>query len=259
MLNAEMIDSHAHLDMDRFDEDRDAVIARAKSAGVEAILSLAMVDEEDSYKNALPLVATHDFYTAVGCHPHDAKIFDEKGGEALLRELASGPRVVAIGEIGLDFHYDSSPREEQREVFRRQIRLARELELPVIVHHREAEEDLAAILEEESAGVRGILHSFTASLATAEMAIAHGFLISFSGILTFKNAEPLREAARALPLDKLLVETDCPYLAPVPYRGKRNEPAFVRETADCLAEIKGISERDVEAATDENFYRFFSI
>ena len=225
--------------MDRFDEDREAVIARAKSAGVEAILSLAMVDEEDSYKKALSLVATHDFYTAVGCHPHDAKIFDEKGGEALLRELASGPRVVAIGEIGLDYHYDSSPREEQREVFRRQIRLARELELPVIVHHREAEEDLAAILEEETADVRGILHSFTASLATAEMAIAHGFLISFSGILTFKNAEPLREAARALPLDKILVETDCPYLAPVPYRGKRNEPAFVRETADCLAKTRG--------------------
>ncbi len=255
-----MIDSHAHLDMDRFDEDRDDVIARAKREGVHTILSLAMIDETDSYQRAFPLVAEHDLLTAVGCHPHDAKIFDAKGGEELLKELASRNSVLAIGEIGLDYHYNLSSPEQQQEVFRRQIRLARELGLPVIVHHRDAEADLARILEEESVSeVRGILHSYTASLATAEAAIAHGFLISFSGIVTFKNAHALQEVSRALPLDKILVETDCPYLAPEPHRGKRNEPVFVKETAGFLARLRGISEDDVEAATDGNFREFFGL
>ena len=185
-----MIDSHAHLDMDRFDADREQVIARAKREGVHTILSLAMIDETDSYQRAFPLVAEYELYTAVGCHPHDAKIFDEKGGEELVKELASRNNVLAIGEIGLDYHYNLSTPEVQQDVFRRQIRLARELELPVIVHHRDAEADLTRILEEENAAeVRGILHSFTASLEIAEVAIDHGFLISFSGIVTFKNAE----------------------------------------------------------------------
>lgn len=254
-----MIDSHAHLDMDRFDADRDDVIARARREGVHTILSLAMIDETDSYQRAFPIVAEHDLYTAVGCHPHDAKIFDDKGGEELLRELASRTAVLAIGEIGLDYHYNLSTPETQQEIFRRQIRLARELRLPVIVHHRDAEEDLARILEEEAGDVRGILHSFTASLETARMAIEHGFLISFSGIVTFKNAEALQDVARELPLDRLLVETDCPYLAPVPHRGKRNEPVYVKETAAFLAGLKGISEQDVEAATDANFAEFFDI
>ena len=255
-----MIDSHAHLDMAAFDADRDEVLARAREAGVHTILSLAMVDAGDSYEKALEIVAREDLYTAVGCHPHDAKLFDEKGGETLLKELAARPGVLAIGEIGLDYHYDNSPRQAQREVFRRQIRTARELGLPVIVHHREAEEDLVRILEEEELGdAGGILHSFTASLDVAEAAIARGFLISFSGILTFKSAAPLREVAGRLPLDKLLVETDCPYLAPVPYRGKRNEPAFVRATARVLAELRDMSEEEVEAVTDANFRAFFSI
>jgi TatD DNase family protein len=253
-----MIDSHAHLDMDRFDGDRDDVIARARREGVHTIVSLAMIDETDSYQRAFPLVAENDLLTAVGCHPHDAKLFDAKGGEELLEELASRNRVIAIGEIGLDYHYNLSTPERQQEVFRRQLRLARKLELPVIVHHRDAEADLAQILDEESVSeVKGILHSFTASLATAEAAVNHGFLISFSGIVTFKSALALQEVARALPLDKILVETDCPYLAPVPHRGKRNEPVFVRETAAFLAKLKGISENDVEAATDTNFREFF--
>jgi TatD DNase family protein len=253
-----MIDSHAHLDMDRFDGDRDDVIARARREGVHTIVSLAMIDETDSYQRAFPLVAENDLLTAVGCHPHDAKLFDAKGGEELLEELASRNRVIAIGEIGLDYHYNLSTPERQQEVFRRQLRLARKLELPVIVHHRDAEADLAQILVEESVSeVKGILHSFTASLATAEAAVNHGFLISFSGIVTFKSALALQEVARALPLDKILVETDCPYLAPVPHRGKRNEPVFVRETAAFLAKLKGISENDVEAATDTNFREFF--
>lgn len=255
-----MIDSHAHLDMDRFDADRDQVIARARREGVHTMVSLAMIDETDSYQRAFPLVAAHDLLTAVGCHPHDAKVFDAKGGEELLKELASRNRVIAIGEIGLDYHYNLSTPEQQQSVFRRQIRLARELGRPVIVHHRDAEADLARILEEESvAEVKGILHSFTASLETAEAAISHGFLISFSGIVTFKNAHALQDVARALPLDKILVETDCPYLAPVPHRGKRNEPVFVRETAAFLAKLKGISEQEVEEATDSNFREFFGV
>ncbi len=173
---------------------------------------------------------------------------------------ASRNDVLAIGEIGLDYHYNLSTPAAQQDVFRRQIRLARELELPVIVHHRDAEADLARILKEEHAAeVRGILHSFTASLETAQAAIDHGFLISFSGILTFKNAQALQDVARALPLDNILVETDCPYLAPVPHRGKRNEPVFVKETAAFLARLKGVSEASVEAATDANFQKFFGI
>jgi len=255
-----MIDSHAHLDMDRFDADREQVIARAKREGVSTILSLAMIDETDSYQRAFPLVAEYGLYTAVGCHPHDAKIFDDKSGEELVKELATRNNVLAIGEIGLDYHYNLSTPEVQQDVFRRQIRLARELELPVIVHHRDAEADLARILEQENASeVRGILHSFTASLEIAEAAIDHGFLISFSGIVTFKNAESLQAVARALPLDKILVETDCPYLAPVPHRGKRNEPVFVKETAAFLARLKGVSEASIEAATDANFQKFFDI
>jgi TatD DNase family protein len=247
--------------MDKFDPDREHVLARAKAAGIEIILSLAMIDEKETYRKAFPLVEAHEeLLTAVGCHPHDAKIFDERGGEELLKGLASRPRLVAIGEIGLDYHYNLSPPEVQRDVFRRQIRVARELSLPVIVHHREAEEDLARILDEEKADeVGGILHSFTADRKTAERALELGFLVSFSGILTFKNAAPLREVARALPLDRLLVESDCPYLAPVPHRGKRNEPAFVRDTLTVLAGVKGLPPQEVERATDENFRRFFDL
>jgi len=256
-----VIDSHAHLEMEAFDPDREEVLARAREAGIETILSLAMVDENDSYRKAFPLVEAHeDLITAVGCHPHDAKIFDQRGGEDFLKGLASRPRLVAIGEIGLDYHYNLSPPEVQRDVFRRQIRVARELSLPVIVHHREAESDLMKVLEEEKVNeIGGILHSFTADLKTAERALDMGFLVSFSGILTFKNAAPLREVARRLPLDRLLVESDCPYLAPVPHRGKRNEPAFVRDTLRCLAEVKGLPAEEVEQATDANFRRFFDL
>jgi TatD DNase family protein len=247
--------------MEAFDPDREEVLGRAREAGIETILSLAMVDENDSYRKAFPLVESHEnLLTAVGFHPHDAKIFDERGGEDFLRGLASRPRLVAIGEIGLDYHYNLSPPEVQRDVFRRQIQVARELALPVIVHHRQAESDLVKVLEEERASeIGGILHSFTADLKTAERALEMGFLISFSGILTFKSAAPLREVARRLPLDRLLVESDCPYLAPVPHRGKRNEPAFVRDTLRCLAEVKGIPPEEVERATDATFRRFFAL
>ena len=247
--------------MEAFDPDREQVLARAREAGIETILSLAMVDENDSYRKAFPLVDAHqNLLTAVGCHPHDAKIFDQRGGEDFLKSLASRPRLVAIGEIGLDYHYNLSPPEVQLDVFRRQIRVARELSLPVIVHHREAESDLVKVLEEERVSeIGGILHSFTADLKTAERALEMGFLISFSGILTFKNAAPLREVARRLPLDRLLVESDCPYLAPVPNRGKRNEPALVRDTLRSLAEVKGLPAEEIEQATDANFRSFFGL
>lgn len=256
-----MIDSHAHLEMEAFDPDREEVLARARAVGIETILSLAMIDESDSYRNAFPLIDAHEsLVTAVGCHPHDAKLFDARGGEDFLKGLAARPRLLAVGEIGLDYHYNLSPPEVQRDVFRRQIRVARDLSLPVIVHHREAESDLVKILEEERVSeIGGILHSFTADVLTAERALEMGFLISFSGILTFKTAAPLREVARRLPLDRLLVESDCPYLAPVPHRGKRNEPAFVLDTLRCLAEVKGLPPLEVERATDANFRRFFGL
>jgi TatD DNase family protein len=196
-------------------------------------------------------------------HPHNAKAFADNPQAAasiVAARLAALPAARAIGEIGLDYHYNLSPPEAQREVFRRQIRVARSLSLPVIVHHREAESDLLSILEEENVGeVGGILHSFTSDLKTAESAIAMGMLVSFSGILTFKNAAPLRDVARSLPLDRILVETDCPYLAPVPHRGKRNEPAFVLDTLKCLAEVRGIDVGEAARATDENFRRFFDL
>jgi TatD DNase family protein len=255
-----MIDSHAHLEMEAFDHDREAALARAKDAGVQHILSLALMDEGESYRRSFEIVGRHpDLYCAVGCHPHDAKHFGSEG-ENRLAELAQRPRLVAIGEVGLDYHYNLSPPETQRQVLRRQIRLARKLALPLIFHHREAEEDLISILDDEKAAeVGGVLHSFTASRELALAGLERGFLVSFSGILTFKNAASLRGVAREVPVDKLMVETDCPYLAPVPYRGKRNEPAFVWETAKKLAEIKGISLGDIERATDENFRRLFRL
>ncbi len=255
-----MIDSHAHLEMAAFDHDRRGVLRRAKAAGIDTILSLGLMDEGATYAKAFELVDEHpELLIAIGCHPHDAKVFGPDG-EAKLEELSQRPRLVAIGEIGLDYHYNLSPPETQRDVFRRQIRVARKLGLPIIIHQRESEQDLITILTEENAReVGGILHSFTADLATAKAAIELGFLISFSGILTFKNAESLREVAKELRLDKLLVETDSPYLAPVPHRGKRNEPAFVRDTAAALARLKGATLEEFEEATDHNFRRFFRL
>ena len=253
-----MIDSHAHLDMEAFDPDRDEVIARAKEAGVSKILSLALIDERSSFQRSLAIVERYpELVTAVGCTPHDAKDFGSDG-ESLLEDLATRGDVVAIGEIGLDYHHNLSPPETQREVFSRQIRTARRLGLPLIIHHRDAEEDLVSILDEEKAvEVGGVLHSFTAGRELALAGLERGFYISFSGILTFKNAETLRAVARDVPMERILVETDCPYLAPVPYRGKRNEPSFVRETARVLAELKGVSIETIERVTDANFRRVF--
>ena len=266
-----MTDSHGHLDQPAFNLDRRAVLERARRAGVSTIVSIGMLDEEASWKQTFSLVdGVHpngedhadpdlpQLFTTLGCHPHDARLFGELGGEERLAELAGRPRLLAIGEVGLDYHYDLSPRAEQRDVFRRQIRVARELGLPVVVHHRDAEDDFLEIADEEELAECGaILHCFTASERLARAAWERGFLISFSGILTFKNAEDLRRTAALVPLEQLLVETDCPYLAPVPHRGRRAEPAMVVETARCLAAVRSAGLEAIEAATDANFRRFF--
>jgi TatD DNase family protein len=199
-------------------------------------------------------------YAAVGVHPHDAKLYDE-AAERLLLEFVRSRRVVAVGEIGLDYHYDNSPREVQREVFRAQLRLAREESLPVIIHSRDADEETLEVLRAEysGAGRGGVMHCFGGGPALAEGALGLGFYISFAGNVTFKKAEALREVARTVPLDRLLVETDCPYLAPVPHRGRRNEPAHVAATARFLAELRGVGHEELGRATSANFSRLFGV
>ena len=256
------IDSHAHIEGNEFDADREAVIQRALEAGVEIIVCVG--DGEvaaDSHAAAFRLADDYSFiYTTVGVHPHEARLLDDKLCAQLV-ELAQHPKVIAWGEIGLDYHYDNSPRDVQREAFRRQLRMARERRLPVVIHTREAEADTLAILDQEwkDSGLGGIIHCFTGTRAFAEAAIELGFLISFSGVTTFKNAEDLRDTAKHLPLDKILIETDSPFLAPVPYRGRRNEPAYVVDTARCVAEARGVELDEFGRVTSGNFKRLFRL
>ena len=252
-----LVDSHLHLDMPEFDADRDAVVARAREAGVVEMLVVGGVDGSGAHSRALGVAERYRLPASAGVHPHEAKIADENVYEELCG-LAKGGRIVAIGEIGLDFHYDHSPRDVQREVFRRQIRLAREVGLPVIVHTREADAETGAILEEERAAeTGGVIHCFTGGRELARRALEIGFLISFSGILAFPRAEVIQEVARETPLDRLLVETDAPFLAPPPHRGKRNEPAFVVEVARKLAGLRGTSVEAIGEATRRNHARLF--
>jgi TatD DNase family protein len=253
-----LIDSHAHLDDPRFNEDRDAVLQRAWDAGVRGILTIGNGSGPDAMGCGLPIAEAYDWvYTSVGVHPHDAKHVEARH-YSLIKELSKHERVIAIGETGLDYHYDHSPRETQRDVFRAQVALARELDLPVIVHTREADLDTRNILQQE-APRRGVLHCFTSSDALADFALDIGFLVSFSGIVTFPNARSLAETARRIPDDRILVETDCPYLAPVPNRGKRNEPGFVADTARFLADLRETSPDELAAQTTANFERLFAI
>ncbi|MGH9971552.1 MAG: TatD family hydrolase [Pyrinomonadaceae bacterium] len=256
------IDSHAHIDGSEFDADREEVIRRARDAGVSTILNVGTGDPHSgALERAVELAETHEgVYTAVGTHPHDARLFDDKAEERI-SSLVKGSRVVAWGEIGLDFHYDNSPRDVQMKVFRRQLVLAREALLPVIVHTRDAEVETIDILRAEwaGAGLPGIMHCFSGSRELALKTIELGFSISFSGIVTFKKADDLRAVARAVSADRLLIETDCPYLAPVPYRGKRNEPAFVVEVARSLAELHEISLEEMGRITSANFRRMFGL
>ena len=257
------IDSHAHIDGPEFDEDREEVIQRARDAGLSAILNVGTGDPHSgALERAVELAREYeDIYTAVGVHPHDARLFDDRAEQRLRELIKEGTRVIAWGEIGLDFHYDNSPRQVQMDVFRRQLHLARDANLPVIVHTREAEKETIDLLKSEWAGsnLPGIMHCFSGSLALAEKAIELGFLISFSGIVTFKKADELRAVAHEVPLDRLLIETDCPFLSPIPFRGKRNEPAHVVEVAKCLAQLREVSLQDIARITTENFTRLFKL
>jgi TatD DNase family protein len=252
-----MIDSHCHIDLPQFDADREAVLARARAAGVDSMLIVGGVDEEAGHLRALCVAESLGFPVSAGVHPHEARLATDATWDEL-RGLAHERRIVAIGEIGLDFHYDHSPRDAQREVFRRQLRLAREVGLPVIIHTREADDETSALLEEEGAGdCGGVIHCFTGGHELARRALALGFFVSFSGILAFPRSEVIQEVARSMPLDRLLVETDAPFLAPPPHRGKRNEPAFVVEVAKQVAALRGIGIEAVGEAATANFKRLF--
>jgi len=256
---ARLVDSHCHVDMAQFDADRDAVLARAREAGVVNMLVVGGVDAESGHRRALAVAGTHGLPASAGVHPHEAKLASEAVYDEL-RGLALERRIVAIGEIGLDYYYDHSPRDVQREAFRRQIRLAREVGLPVIVHTRDADLETAEILEREGAGeAGGVIHCFTGGHELAERALALGFFISFSGIVAFPRAETIQEVARRTPLDRLLVETDAPFLAPPPHRGKRNEPAFVVEVLSKVATVRGESPQGLGPQTVLNFNRLFRL
>jgi TatD DNase family protein len=257
-----LIDSHAHIEGSRFDQDRAEVIARAREGGIDLILTVGQVEMDTSgIELSFALAEHYPFvYTSVGLHPHDARHFTDEVGEWMVG-ASRRSKVVAWGECGLDFYYDNSPREEQRAAFRAQLRLARMVELPVIVHSRDAADETLAILEEEWTGSRrgGVFHCFSYDEAVALRAVEIGFHVSFSGIVTFKTAEDLKRAAAAVPLDRILVETDSPFLAPIPHRGKRNEPLFVREVAEEVARLRGLSFDEVCRATSDNFRRLFAV
>jgi TatD DNase family protein len=257
-----LIDSHCHIDGEQFNSDRDEVVQRAREAGVAAMLNIGTGDpHSDEIRKAVEAAEKYDnVYAAVGVHPHDAKLYDDKA-EVHLKELAAREKVIAWGEIGLDYYYDHSPREVQRDVFIRQIRTARELNLPIIIHSRDADDETVEILTNECSypEFRGIMHCFGGTAPMAEALMTLGFLISFAGNVTFKKAENLRDAARVVPLDKLLIETDCPFLTPIPFRGKRNEPSFVAHTAAFLAGFYGIDIEELAAATTRNFLKLFRL
>jgi TatD DNase family protein len=258
------IDSHCHIDGEQFDVDRDEVVDRARTAGVAAMLNIGTGDpHSDDFRKAVAVAEAYDnVYAAVGVHPHDSKLYDDAAEEHLVGLVKSSAKVIAWGEIGLDYYYDHSPRGVQREVFRRQIRTAFSLGLPIIIHSRDADDETVEILREECAPEKfkgGIMHCFggTPDMAISLMEI--GFYISFAGNVTFKKAENLRDAARVVRLDRLLIETDCPFLTPVPLRGKRNEPGFVVHTAQFLADMYGVEVSTLAEQTTQNFLRFFDL
>jgi TatD DNase family protein len=251
-------DTHAHISDRDFDEDRTEAIERAFSAGVTRFVNIGCTRKWAL--DTLRLVEEYEgIYGTVGLHPHDAKSMTDDFMEDM-KQWAAHPKIMAIGEIGLDFHYDHSPRDVQRQVFRSMIRLAREMAMPITVHDREAHQECFDILTEEDGWANGgIYHCYSGSAEMAAEIVKKGFYISFSGVVTFKNADKLRRAAAAVPLDRLLIETDCPYLSPHPYRGKRNEPAHVVETGKSLAELRGVSTEEMAALTWANACRAYRI
>jgi TatD DNase family protein len=256
----QIIDSHCHLDFADFDADRTALLARAARAGVAAMITIGASPSPGASARAVELAGAHsEIYATVGVHPHDASAVTDAVLEQLAN-LARAPRVVGIGETGLDYHYDHSPRPAQQEAFCRFIALARQLKLPLVVHLRAADDDAAAILRQEGAGeIGGVIHCFSSDARAARAFLDLGFHLSYSGIVTFNRAGEVREAARITPADRLLVETDAPFLAPAPFRGRRNEPALVVQTAMALAEIRGEPIEKLAAATAANTRRLFRL
>jgi len=253
-----IVDSHCHLDFPDFDADRDALVARAKAAGVEKMVTIST--RVSKFPQLRAIAKRYDeVCCSIGTHPHNAADEPDLTTEDLVA-IAADPKVVAIGEAGLDYHYDNAPRQAQRASFLRHIEAARVTQLPLVIHARDADEDIAAILADETArgAFPAILHCFSSSRELALRGIELGMHVSFSGIVTFKRSDSLRALAAELPVDRLLVETDAPYLAPVPHRGHRNEPAYVVEIAKVLAEALGMPLDDLAAATTDNFYRLFN-
>jgi TatD DNase family protein len=248
-----LVDSHCHLDFAK-EEDRAGIIARARGAGVRSLLTISTKLEEFPAVRAIA-ESDPDIWCSVGVHPHEAAV--EPASADTLVALTKHPKVVGIGESGLDFFYEHSPREQQAQVFRAHLAAARDADLPIIVHTRDADPETIAILEDEKPAA-GVIHCFSTGRELAERAVALGFYISVSGIATFKNAQGLRDIIRDVPLERLLVETDAPYLAPVPMRGKTNEPAFVVHTAKLVAELKGVTQEELARVTTENFFRLFT-
>jgi TatD DNase family protein len=253
-----LIDSHCHLDSNQFDPDREAVIERAQAAGITKMVAIGTGNGPPDLEAGIRLADKYDFfYATVGVHPHDAsKEFDDQH----LSELARHPKVIAVGEIGLDYHYDFSPRETQREVFIRQMKIAAAAKKPIVIHTREAWDDtIATIRDHWNPALGGIMHCFSGTPEQAKQALDLGFYLSFGGIVTFPKALDIQESARACPADRILIETDAPYLAPVPKRGKRNEPAFMIETVRKLAQLRGVSEQSIAESTTANFHRLCSL
>jgi TatD DNase family protein len=262
-----LVDSHAHLEMEQFDGDREQVIARARQAGVERMVAIGSGSGPGSLACGIELAEKHPgIYATIGIHPHEAKLAKQADFEEL-EQLAKRPSVIAWGEIGLDYYYRHSPRDEQQRVFQTQMALAQAARLPLVIHCRPSEqsddawEDCLRLLQEHwaASGLGGILHCFTGTWAHARRALDLGFMISFAGNVTFPKAQSIRDAAREVPLERMLIETDSPFLAPVPHRGKRNEPAFVKEVARQLGEVRGLSTEEIGRQTTENFCRFFSL
>jgi len=257
-----MIDSHCHLADQVFASDLDEVIRRARDAGLERALVILAADDAAEAAQAVRVETRWpDVRFAIGVHPHAAHVFagaPERAAEVVRAQIAATPSARAIGEIGLDYHYDLSPRDVQQAVFHAQVRLARELQLPIVIHTREADDDTLAILREEGSGeVRGVLHCFTGTPALRDAGLALGLYVSLAGIITFPKAQDLRDTVRAVPLDRLLTETDSPFLAPVPYRGKRNEPAHVARVVDALAALHDVDAGELGRRTAANFRALF--
>ena len=261
------VDSHAHLDGKQFDSDREQVIARAREAGVVAMVAIGNGDGPPQLDAGVQLAEKYPFmYATIGIHPHEARLASDHA-YAEMERLARHPKVIAWGEIGLDYYYDHSPRDTQKEVFTRQMDLAGAAKLPIVIHCRPSDnsenawDDCLQLIQEQWApkGIGGILHCFTGNWPQAKRALDMGFMISFAGNVTFPKAQQIRDAALEVPLDRMFIETDCPYLAPIPYRGKRNEPVYVKETARKIGELRGLSMDEAGERTAHSFYNFFKI